>query len=139
MQGSAGSAASTKSKTIMVVDDNPDFLQLVEELLSDEGYQVTVCREGDHAYRRAKQEQPNLLILDVRMVGLHEWQVLDMIKLDPATASIPIIICSAAVREIEAVEQRLRDQECDILFKPFNIDELVAKVRGHIGPPNGES
>ncbi len=139
MQGPTEPAASPNgSKTIMVVDDNPDFLQLVEELLSDEGYRVSICEQGDDAYRRVKEELPSLLILDVRMVGVDEWQILDMVKLDPQTAGIPVIVCSAAVREIQDAEQRLREHNCDVLLKPFNIDELVAKVRGHIGEPNGK-
>jgi CheY-like chemotaxis protein len=120
-------------KKIVVVNDNPEFLELVETLLSEERYAVSVCVHGDKAYQLIKAERPNLVILDVRMVGVDEWQVLDMIKLDPDTADIPVIVCSAAVREIEAAEARLREQKCDILLKPFNIDELIAKVQTHIG------
>ena len=121
------------TKKIVVVNDNPDFLELVETLLSDENYNVRVCQFGDQAYRFIKDEMPELLILDVRMVGVDEWQVLDMVKLDPDTSQIPVIVCSAAVREIEAAEPRLREQNCEVLLKPFNIDELVDRVRGRIG------
>ena len=123
------------TKKIVVVNDNPDFLELVETLLRDENYNVRVCQFGDQAYRFIKDERPELLILDVRMVGVDEWQVLDMVKLDPQTSSIPVIVCSAAVREIQAAEQRLREQNCDVLLKPFNIDELLDKVRDRIGDP----
>jgi adenylate cyclase len=124
----------TPAKKIVVVNDNPEFLELGETLLSEERYQVSVCVHGDKAYQLIKGEQPDLVILDVRMVGVDEWQVLDMIKLDPDTADIPVIVCSAAVREIQAAEARLREQKCDILLKPFNIDELLAKVQTHVGP-----
>ena len=123
------------TKKIVVVNDNPEFLELVETLLSDENYCVRVCQFGDRAYQFIKDEMPELLILDIRMVGVDEWQVLDMIKLDPETSQIPVIVCSAAVREIQDAEARLREQNCDILLKPFNIDELVEKVRGQIGEP----
>ena len=125
--------ASTKK--IVVVNDNQDFLELIETLLTDEKYRVRICQFGDAAYQFIKDEQPELLILDVRMVGIDEWQILDMVKLDPETSQIPVIVCSAAVREIEAAEARLREQNCDVLLKPFNIDELVEKVRGRIGEP----
>jgi CheY-like chemotaxis protein len=123
------------TKKIVVVNDNPEFLELVETLLSEERYDVVVCQFGDRAYQLIKELLPGLVILDVRMVGVDEWQVLDMIKLDPETAAIPVIVCSAAVREIEAAEARLQEQNCDVLLKPFNIDELVAKVRARIGEP----
>jgi CheY-like chemotaxis protein len=123
------------TKKIIVVNDNPEFLELVETLLAEERYDVVICQYGDRAYQLIKDEQPGLVILDIRMVGVDEWQVLDMIKLDPATAGIPVIICSAAVREIQAAEERLREQNCDVLLKPFNIEELVDKVRARIGQP----
>ncbi len=123
------------TKKIVVVNENQDFLELVETLLTDEKYHVRVCQFGDQAYQFVKDAQPELLILDIRMVGIDEWQILDMVKLDPATSQIPVIICSAAAREIQDAEARLREQNCDVLLKRFNIDELVEKVRDRIGGP----
>ena len=121
------------TKKIVAVNDSQEFLELIETLLREEDYNVRVCQYGDRAYQFIKDEQPDLVILDIRMVGVAEWQVLDMLKLDPETAHIPVLVCSAAVREIQAAEARLREQNCDVLLKPFDIDELLAKVREHIG------
>ncbi|HYU19227.1 MAG TPA: response regulator [Chloroflexota bacterium] len=120
--------------TIVVVNDNPEFLELAQTLLQEEGYRVEVCQEGQRAYAFVKKAMPALVILDVRIVGVGEWQVLDMLKLDPETAKIPILVCSAAVNEVRAVEARLHEQGCEILFKPFEIDELLEKVQRLTGP-----
>lgn len=118
---------------IVVVDDSIDFLELMEEILAEAGYEVITCDQGADAHLLIKRLKPGLLILDVRMVGVDEWAVLDSVKGDPETAGIPVIVCSAAAREIRAAEARLRDQDCDVVFKPFEIDDLLAKVRDHVG------
>jgi DNA-binding response OmpR family regulator len=68
------------------------------------------------------------VILDLRMPDFDGWQILQLLKLDPQTCTVPVLICSAAVAEVRATEERLREQGCDILLKPFNLDELLDKV-----------
>lgn len=115
-------------RTVMVVDDSAEFLRLVDEILSDEGYTVFAQRDGTTAHQQIKRLRPALLILDVRMDGLNEWDVLEQVKRDAETSQIPVVVCSGAVDEVEAAESRLRAYDCDIVIKPFDINELIEKV-----------
>jgi CheY-like chemotaxis protein len=115
-------------KHVFVADDNQDFLDLLDTLLSDEGYRVTTCMLGTDSYRQIKELRPALVILDLKMPAVDGWQVLQTLKLDPETAQLPILVCSAAVAEVTAAQERLREQGCDVLLKPFNLDELLEKV-----------
>jgi DNA-binding response OmpR family regulator len=127
MDGQMESAAS--AGTIVIVDDTPELLDLLDALLTDEGYRVIPCQHATQAHELIAREQPDLVMLDLRMAGVAAWEVLDRLKADDATANIPVIVCSGAVDELQAAEPRLRALRCDILVKPFDIDDLVARVR----------
>ena len=124
-----GHAHPTKAAgRIVVVDDTPELLELIEALLTDEGYAVTLCQEGARARDVVAREQPDLVMLDLRMAGVSEWEVLDALKANDATAAIPVIVCSGAVDELQVAEPRLRAMGCDVLVKPFDIDDLLGLV-----------
>ena len=71
---------------------------------------------------------PSLLILEAAMGDLPQWHVPDPVKLDPETAAIPVLVCSAAHHEVREMEARLPTHGVDVLLKPFNPDELLEKV-----------
>jgi two-component system, NtrC family, nitrogen regulation response regulator NtrX len=121
---------------IAVVNDETTFIEMVCELLEDEGYQ-TVCYFSEHgAYEGIRESKPDLVILDLRMEHPESGvNVLELMKLDPATAAIPVILSSADGHFLRNNAQRLIDKGCDILEKPFHLDELLAKVERAIGPP----
>ena len=120
--------AATPVGTVVVVDDTPELLDLIDSLLTDEGYRVVPCRDATRALETIARERPDLVMLDLRMSGVDEWEVLDALKADRATADIPVIVCSGAVDELQGAEERLRALGCDILIKPFDIDDLIARV-----------
>lgn len=62
------------------------------------------------------------------MPGLPDWQALDLLKRDPSTASVPVLVCSASAREMQEAEVQIRAQGCDLLYMPFEIDALIEKV-----------
>jgi CheY-like chemotaxis protein len=115
---------------IVVINDDTDFLTLMSELLTDvEGYDVQVCREGNHAYQFVKQQMPDLVILDIRIEGQElGWAILECLTLDPKTHPIPLIVCSAAIRELQAHQELLEQNGIDVLTKPFDLDTLLEKV-----------
>ena len=117
-----------RRKTIVVVNDSEEILALLKDLLEEEGYRTVVTGQAAGAYRLIRQEMPQLVILDILMGDAPRWQVLDLLKLDAATAAIPVLICSAAVGEVREATPRLLEQGCDVLLKPFGIDELTDKV-----------
>lgn len=121
---------------IAVVNDDTIFLELMHDLLTSEGYRTAIWKEGDTAYEMIKEHRPLLVILDIRMERPDTgWMVLELLRLDPTTAHIPVIICSADTEQIRAKEAYLRDKRCDILEKPFLLEDLLAKVHAAIGPP----
>jgi len=119
---------------IMVVNDSVEFLQLMEQLLTDEGHDVAIVERGAGTRAVAVQLQPELIILDVRMPDLNGFEVLNLLKLDPATSAIPILLCTAAVHDVKAQEAVLRERGIPVLFKPFDLDELlttIGEILGH--------
>jgi two-component system, OmpR family, response regulator VicR len=132
--GIAGSEVErTGRKTVLVVDDSVELLELIRELLEIEGYRVVPCRSADDLLPAVQTERPSLLMLDVRLPGRPPWYVYDLVKSDPATASIPVVVCSAAQPEIGEREERLRGHGTAVVMKPFDIEELVGTVRRLIG------
>lgn len=116
---------------IALINDDTAFLDLMRELLeSIEGYRVMICKEGDQAYAFVKQQQPDLVILDIRMGGEEiGWTLLELLTLDPATRPIPLIVCSAAVRDLQDHQPLLERFGIDVLPKPFDLDTLLQKVK----------
>jgi len=120
---------------IAVVNDDTAFLQLMHDLLTEEGYDPIICKEGDRAYDRIKKEKPRLVILDIRMEHPDTgWMVLECVRLDPETAATPVIICSADTQRIREKAAFLREHNCDVLEKPFLLTELLSKVAAYVGP-----
>jgi DNA-binding response OmpR family regulator len=121
---------------IMVVDDDMPFVQLMNELLAEEGYATECCLEGIKAYEVIRRTQPALVVLDIRLqtpeTGL---MILDLLRLDPTTKEMPVIICSAATDLLRASRERLTAARCDILEKPFDLATLLKQIRAVIGPP----
>ena len=116
-------------QTIAVVNNDTDFLALMNDLLTLEGYRTTVCREGDRAYAFVKEIQPDLVVLDVRLNHAEQgWTILELLRLDPATTRIPVIVCSADAQFLREKAVSLRDLRCDTLEKPFDLDMLLEKV-----------
>jgi CheY-like chemotaxis protein len=115
---------------ILVVNDDTAFLQLMEQLLDDEGYQAEALKSTKNALEHIKERRPALIVLDVRInneeAGL---LLLDLITLDPETRSIPVIIASANLQALAGREDELRDKGIYVIAKPFDIDELAALIR----------
>jgi DNA-binding response OmpR family regulator len=123
---------------IVVVNDDTTFLGLMEDLLSEEGYNTLIIKSSDTAYETIKKKEPALVVLDIRMQSAEAgFMVLDLLRLDPTTAQIPVIICSAATQFVRENEAHFRAMGCDILPKPFLLNELLTKVQAFLGPPPG--
>ena len=116
---------------IAVINDDTAFLRLMHDLLEAvEGYSVTFRREAEGAYEFVKEHQPDLVILDIR-VGHEEsgWTILELLTLDPVTRPIPVIVCSAALHSLQEHAALLKQYDCEVLPKPFDLDALLAKVQ----------
>lgn len=116
-------------RRIAVINDDTDFLTLMGDLLDSRGWKTIVCREGNNAFATVKEDPPDLVVLDIRMESPETgWNVLELLKLDPSTTKIPVVVCSADAVELRAKEDWLRERGIGILLKPFDIDDLFAAV-----------
>jgi DNA-binding response OmpR family regulator len=116
------------TKTILVVDDDPQIAHLVAATLEDEGYVTHSLTEGRALIERARELQPDLILLDVVMpfVGLEEH--LRELHSTVATRSIPVLLVTADMRTRNEID-RWRDYGVvDCVLKPFDLDVLSTKV-----------
>lgn len=114
---------------VAVIDDDREFTELVRTLLADRGWTVVACDTSDGAVMCVQQGRPDLILLDLRMETPDAgWSVLRSLARDPATGSIPVIVCSAAVDDVHAHEEWLQEHGVGVLLKPFDIDELYAAL-----------
>lgn len=121
---------------IAVVNDDTTFLQLMEDLLSGEGYCVARFYEAGGAYEGIRAQNPDAIILDIRMEHPESgWQLLELFKLDPLLTTKPIIICSADSRALEQRATYLRTKRCEVLPKPFDLDDLLSLLHRLLDPP----
>jgi CheY-like chemotaxis protein len=122
---------------IVVVDDDPDILQMLHGALVFAGYHTVLCQRGTEAYRLIRQLHPDLVILDLWLESRHSGEIiLDVLKLDPRTRAIPVIVCSGHVPILKAMARVLQERGCVVLAKRFSLDALLGAVLGLIGPPS---
>ncbi len=113
---------------ILVVDDEPANIRLLGELLTGEGYGVSVARNGEEALASIAKERPNLVLLDVVMPGLSGYEVCERLRQTAETRLLPVILVTGARPEEERV-QGLDAGADEFLTKPVNREELFARVR----------
>ena len=121
---------------IAVVNDEPAIIELLCALLIEEGYLVVAAASGAEAHTLIRHHLPALVVLDMQMEQRDSGlALLELLRLDPATEHIPIIMCSADGQFLRENEAHLRAHGCALLEKPYNLSELLAEVQRSIGPP----
>jgi len=116
---------------IMAVDDQPANLQLLEELLSQEGYIVRSFPRGRLALEAAARNPPDLILLDINMPEMNGFKVCELLKADEKLAGIPVIFLSA-LTDINDKVQAFQCGGVDYVTKPFQVDEVQARVKTHL-------
>ena len=114
-------------KKILVVDDSPTERHVLRELLSSNGYQVITAENGEEGIAKARNELPDLVLMDVVMPGLNGYQATRTLTRDPTTRNIPVIVCTTKGQETDKI-WGLRQGAQDYLVKPVNGQELLAKI-----------
>ncbi len=119
---------------IVVANNDTAFLHLMDDLLTEEGYEVTLTTANDQAYDLIRKTPPHLVIIDLAMEEPDNgWTMLNLLRLDPETKNIPIIVSSVDTRLLKVKEPILRAKRCDIIEKPFALEELLIKVKTALG------
>jgi CheY-like chemotaxis protein len=118
----------------VVVNDNPEFLDLMADVLHDERYPTTVI-DGDRAdaVHLITAAVPQLLIIDLRLGSnqLHGLEVMRQVRADPSLREVPTLICTGDTEALASLEEELAAmRRVDTMVKPFSIDELFSKMQG---------
>ena len=116
------------AQKILVVDDTPQNIKLLGDLLTAKGYEVTTAANGEFALESIAKHPPDLVLLDVMMPGLNGYEVCRKIRDNPATALLPVVMCTS----LDPHQERIKGIEAgadDFLSKPVNQPELFARVK----------
>ncbi len=118
-----------QKKHILVVNDDPAILDLFEEILTDEGYTVTLDnfrRSTSDLMDAVREIHPDLVVMDFVVGGeLKGWQLLQATQMDRSVRDIPVIICTAAVKQVTELGGHLQSLGVHVVIKPFDIDDLL--------------
>jgi putative two-component system response regulator len=117
--------------TVMVVDDNPINLCLMEAMLSPEGYSVTLFDSGENCMKSVLKSAPDIILLDIMMPGLDGFNVLRQLKTEEATRRIPVVMVTSLC-EVKDRAIAFDAGADDFLSKPVAKSELLARVRALI-------
>lgn len=117
----------SRADRILAVDDVPDNLFLIEAILEDEGYEVTLVEDGRAALEQLRHSPFDLVLLDIMMPGMDGYEVTHRIRQNPKLPFIPILLITA--HEQSSVVEGLDAGADDFIRKPFDTEELLARVR----------
>ncbi len=114
-------------KKILVVDDSPTERHVLTELLSKNGFHIITAESGEEAVAMAKDQSPDLILMDVVMPGMNGFQATRSIARDPATQKIPVIMCTTKDQETDKI-WGMRQGASDYMVKPIDPEVLLAKI-----------
>lgn len=120
-----------ESGNIVIVDDNPNNLRVLTEMLQQAGYKVRPTAKGDLALRSIENSPPDLVLLDIRMPGMDGYEVCRRLKAKEKLREIPVIFISA-LHEMEGKVAAFNAGGVDYVTKPFQIEEVLARVQTHL-------
>lgn len=126
------------AKTVLVIDDEPELVKLLDYNLTRAGYTVLTARDGEKGLAAARQHAPDLVVLDVMMPGLDGWEVCKRLRAEPATATVPLLMLTAKAEEGDRV-LGLELGADDYVTKPFGVNELLARVKALLRRAEGQS
>lgn len=122
----------SEMKRVMVVDDDPDAMRLVENILKDEGYELITVSNATEVGLKAAQLVPDLIILDYLMPDINGFEVSKALRSNDLTKNIPIMAVTCLTKESD-IERIFECGADEYLAKPYKVDQLQKKVRELIG------
>jgi twitching motility two-component system response regulator PilH len=113
---------------ILIVDDSPTEIHILKTMLERHGYRTSAARNGTEAIALARQEHPDVVLMDIVMPGVSGFQATRQLNKDPATSSIPVIVVTTKDQETDKV-WALRQGARDYIVKPVIEQDLIAKIQ----------
>jgi DNA-binding response OmpR family regulator len=112
---------------ILVVDDEINITQILQFSIGAEGYDVITAQNGEEAIDKARREQPDLIILDIMMPRIDGYEACRILKANPLTKNIPVVLLTAKGRDID---KRLGQEvgAIDYIVKPFSPNKLIDRI-----------
>lgn len=124
-------ALATARAALLVVDDTPENLHILHQLLTEQGYRVHSAPDGVRALNFAHTTPPDLILLDVKMPEIDGYQVCERLKADERTRDIPVIFLSA-LHDVSDKIKAFQVGGVDYITKPFQVEEVLARVATHL-------
>lgn len=122
---------------ILVVDDEPDVVTMIERMLRSEGFEVVAAYDGIAAVDLAETEKPDIVLLDIMMPMMSGYEVCQQLKSNPQTKEIPVL-CVTSAQSHEAREASRAAGAHALLIKPFMPAELVAQIQRYLHSHEGQ-
>ena len=119
------------SNSILIVDDTPNNIRLLFDVLDNAGFDISVVRNGETAIEKLHHIQPDLILLDVMMPGIDGFETCRRIKSNVETKDIPIIFMTA-LADTEHKVSGLQIGAIDYITKPIQVEEVLARVNVHL-------
>ncbi|HJP70664.1 MAG TPA: response regulator [Candidatus Limnocylindria bacterium] len=115
----------------LVVNDTQEILELFEEILQGIGFDTVLMSYAPRELDRVREAKPDIIILDFLMGDreLLGWQLLQKLKMDRTLDSIPVVVCTGAVKAVQEQQGYLTEQGVTVVLKPFNVDQLEDAVQ----------
>jgi CheY-like chemotaxis protein len=126
--GPAAGEASSHAPRILIADDNPQGVELLEAYLSETDYEIQTAADGEETLRKIAGWQPDVILLDIMMPKISGFEVCKRLRANPATANIPVLMITALDQPSD-VERAVEAGTTDFLTKPINKTELLLRVR----------
>jgi DNA-binding response OmpR family regulator len=113
-------------KRILVIDDSPNFLEVIGAILLHTGYDVSLALDGEEGLKKARKERPDLVLLDVVMPGMDGYTLFKMFKSDSNLKNVPVIIVTGRPEVKELFDM---EGDIELFVKPFDEDKLLARMK----------
>ncbi len=117
--------------TVLIADDTPENLSVLFDFLIANDFKVLVAENGEDALENAKEEHPDLILLDVMMPGIDGFETCRQLKNNPQTQDIPVIFMTALSDTLEKVKG-FELGAVDYVTKPFQQEEVLARIKTHL-------
>lgn len=122
---------NTQQDTILIVDDIPTNIKVLLDFLHYSNFSVSVAKNGESALKKAQEELPQLILLDVMMPGIDGFETCRRLKANPKTKDIPVIFMTALSDVVDKVKG-LQVGAVDYITKPFQHEEVLARINVHL-------